>query len=49
MCEKDFFVDPTWIALFLLTVLDYFLGKTKKVESNSILELIFKIFVRRKK
>jgi hypothetical protein len=49
MCNPKFPIDPTWAAIFLLTVLDYFLGKTKKVESNSILELILKVFMRRKK
>lgn len=52
----DWKVDPIWAALFILTLLDYFLGKTKKVESNSTLDLLlkgvwtlFKIILRRKK
>lgn len=49
-------IDPIWAALFILTVADYFLGRTKKVESNSTLDLLlkglwalFKTILRRKK
>jgi hypothetical protein len=45
---KEFFVDPIWLALFLVTVLDYFIGKTKKTQSNSIIELVIKFLLRRK-
>ncbi len=52
----DWKVDPIWLGLFLVTLIDYFLGKTKKVESNSTLDLLlkglwslFKIILRRKK
>ncbi len=43
-----FEVDPIWASIFIVTLLDYVLGKTKKTESNSILELVVKIILRRK-
>lgn len=48
MTILGFEVDPVWVSIAVVTILDYVLGKTKKTESNSILELVVKIILRRK-
>lgn len=40
--------NPEWIAIFTYTLLEHWLGKTQKVKSNSLIELIWNIFRRRK-
>jgi len=39
---------PKLIGLSLYILLEYHIGKTKKVDSNSLLELIINTFLRRK-
>lgn len=41
--------NPEWIAIFTATLIaELAIGKTKKLESNSIIGLIFNIILRRK-
>lgn len=40
--------NPEWVAIFVATLIaELFLGKSRKVRSNSILELIWNIFRRK--
>lgn len=40
--------NPEWIAIFLYSLLEAYLGKSKKIGSNSLIELIWNIIRRRK-
>jgi hypothetical protein len=40
--------NPQWVAIFAFSLVECFLGRTKKTRSNSIIELIWNILLRRK-
>lgn len=40
--------NPQWVGILLYSILECALGKSKKVKSNSLIELIWNIIVRRK-
>jgi hypothetical protein len=40
--------NPQWVAIFVYTLLEAWLGKTEKVQSGSVIQLIWNIFTRRK-
>jgi hypothetical protein len=40
--------NPQWLAFFLYSLFEHFLGKSKKVESNSLIALVWNIIRRRK-
>jgi hypothetical protein len=40
--------NPQWIGIFCYTILEHYLGSSKKVSSNSLIALIWNIIRRRK-
>lgn len=35
--------NPEWVAIFLFTIFEAWLGRTDKVKSNSTLDVIFRV------
>ena len=41
--------NPHWVAVFIGSLAEFYLGRSQKIKANSILEFLIQILVRRKK